>query len=119
METAALIRATGVGLVLQLAMVITGHVVVGLRDPGFAIGGTAFSFVAGLLFARLRHGYWSSAITGGAIAGGLCALIGIFVSVMLGDVPASLLMLGTFGSTIAGAAGGLLGRLLPPARARR
>ena len=112
MDRAALIRATGVGLILQLAMVIAGHFITGIRDPGFAIGGTLFSFVAGLMFARLNRAPWGIAIAGGAIAGGLCGLLGIFVSVLLSDVPPSLMIFGTLGSTIAGAVGGLLGRLM-------
>jgi hypothetical protein len=112
MDRTALIRATGVGLILQLAMVIAGHFVSVIRDPGFAIGGMGFSFVAGLIFARLRRAQWGVAIGGGAIAGGLCGLLGIAMSVVLGDVPAMLMLFGTLGSTVAGAAGGLLGRLM-------
>ena len=70
MERAPLIRATGAGLILQLAMVIAGHFLAAIRDPGFAIGGTLFSFVAGQLFALLRQTPWGVAIVGGAIAGG-------------------------------------------------
>ena len=118
MNRDALIRATLIGLVLQLAMVIFGHVVPGFRDPGFALGGTGFSFVAGLLYERQARQDWGPAMLGGAIAGGLCGLLGIAVSVVLGDVPPSLLVFGTLGSVVAGAAGGLLGRLVAgPARA--
>ena len=39
-------------------------------------------------------------------------MLGIFVSVMLGDVPPLLMIFGSLGSTIAGAVGGLFGRLL-------
>jgi hypothetical protein len=112
MDRNALIRAAFIGLVLQLAMVILGHFVTAIRDPGFAIGGTGFSFIAGLIFARTTRMRWGPSSGGGAIAGGLCGLLGILVSVLLGDVPPSLLIFGTFGSTIAGAVGGLLGRLL-------
>jgi hypothetical protein len=48
------------------------------------------SGVAGLLYARdAALGYGRGAL-GGAIAGGLCALIGIGVSVLLGDTPFSI-----------------------------
>ena len=46
----------------------------------------------------------------GAVAGGVCALIGIGVSRALGDVPTSLLLLGTISSMVTGATGGLIGR---------
>jgi len=52
-----------------------------------------------------------SAILGGVLAGGLCALIGIAVSYLLKDVPASLLALGTLSSAVTGAVGGWLGTL--------
>ena len=83
MDTTTLIRAIGIGTVLQIAMVFAGHFFPVLRDPGFAIGGM-----------------------------GLSALIGITVSVLFGDVPASLLALGTTASSATGAGGAVLARLL-------
>jgi hypothetical protein len=53
----------------------------------------------------------SAAVVGGLVAGAVCALIGIFVSYVLGDVPASLLALGTVSSAVTGAFGGWVGRL--------
>jgi hypothetical protein len=111
MNSKALIVATLVGLVLQLAMVIGGHVSPGIKDL-FAVGGMGFSLIAGLVFAYIARGGWSPDIIGGAIAGGLCAIIGIAVSVMLGDVPASLLLLGTISSIVTGLIGGGAGKLL-------
>jgi len=112
MERNALIVATGIGLVLQLAMVVGGHyslTVTGL----FAVGGMGFSLVAGLLYVWFAvAGTWSSDLLGGAIAGGLCALLGIAVSAVLGDVPASLLLLGTISSVVTGAIGGAIGKLI-------
>jgi hypothetical protein len=98
-----LVRATAIGTALQVAMVVAGHFVPGLRDPGFAIGGMGLSAVAGWLSvgsARL-----AASLGGGAVAGGVCAALGIAVSVLLGDVPASLLLLGTGASTVTGAIG--------------
>jgi hypothetical protein len=48
---------------------------------------------------------------GGAVAGGVCALIGIAVSVLLGDTPVFVLGLGTAISVLTGAVGGLWGQL--------
>ena len=44
----------------------------------------------------------------GAIAGGVCALIGIAVSVALGDTAAPILAIGTIGSAVAGAIAGAI-----------
>lgn len=112
MDRNALIRATGIGTALQVLMVVAGHFVPALQDPGFAIGGMGLSAVAGWLYARAAAGGWGQALGGGAVAGGVSALLGIAVSVLLGDVPASLLGLGTVGSAATGAGGAVLARLM-------
>ena len=113
MDTTTLIRAIGIGTVLQIAMVFAGHFFPVLRDPGFAIGGMGLSAIAGWIFARATpRSTWGPALGGGAIAGGVSALIGITVSVLFGDVPASLLALGTTASAATGAGGAVLARLL-------
>lgn len=106
-----LFAATAFGTVLQLVMVLWGH-----YDPTiaalFAVGGMGFSLLAGLIYGLLaRRGPKSGAI-GGAIAGGACGLIGIAVSLTLGDVEPVLLALGTASSAVTGAVGGALGALL-------
>jgi hypothetical protein len=108
--TRSLLRATLIGAVMQLAMVVFGH-----YDPRvaawFAALGMFLSLVAGLVFGR-----WSlplgpaGAAVGGMVAGGVCALIGIVESFALGDVPAWVIAFGTVTSSVAGAAGGWLGR---------
>jgi hypothetical protein len=108
-----LIVATAIGVGLQVLMVIVGHVLPAFRQVGFAVGGMGFSLVAGLVYARLARGGWSSSLGGGAIAGGVCAFIGIAVSALLKDVPPSLLILGTVSSVVAGAIGGAVGKLIP------
>jgi hypothetical protein len=111
----ALVRATAVGTVLQLAMVLSGHRIPAIANL-FGILGVAISFVAGLLFAR-----WAGPLTrgramgGGALAGGACALLGIVVSYALGDVTALILVVGTASSAVTGLLGGLAGRRAEPA----
>jgi hypothetical protein len=100
-----LARATAIGTALQVAMVVAGHFVPALRDPGFAIGGMGLSALAGWLSARPAPAGPGRALGGEAIAGGVCALLGIGVSVALGDVPPSLLLLGTTASTVTGVIG--------------
>jgi hypothetical protein len=112
MDRRSLIIAIVAGLVLQLAMILAGHFVPFVREKVFAAGGMAISLAAGLLYARMAHGGWSPILIGGAVAGGVCALLGIIPSVALGDTAASILLIGTLGSTVAGAVGGAIGKLI-------
>lgn len=113
MNQRALIIATAVGLVLQLAMVLAGHAIPAVKG-GFAFGGMGISLIAGAVYARVAGSDWGGSIGFGAIAGAVCALVGIAVSVMLKDVPSSLLALGTVCSAITGAIGGAVGRAVCP-----
>jgi hypothetical protein len=111
MDRNALVTATAIGLVPQLAMVVGGHYSPAIKAL-FAVGGMGFSLIAGLIFAYLVKGGWSPDLTGGALAGGICALVGIAVCVLLGDAPVSLLLLGTISSVVTGAIGGAIGKLI-------
>lgn len=112
MNKDSLLIATAIGLVLQLAMVVIGHYVPAIREKGFAIGGMFFSLVAGLIYARMAHAGWSDALIGGAVAGGVCAILGIAVSVALSDVPPMILAMGTAASAVTGLIGGAVGKLI-------
>ncbi len=109
-----LLRATLIGAVLQLTLAIGGHIDARIANL-FAVGGMFLSLVAGLIFGR-----WSPpisqtvAIVGGAIAGAVCALVGILESYRLKDVPAWVIAFGPFSSAVTGAIGGFLGRLARP-----
>lgn len=111
MNRKALINATVIGTVLQLIMVLSGHWVPAVAAQ-FAIIGTGISLVAGLLYARAAKGSWSDSTLGGVIAGAVCALLGIVVSVVLGDVPPIILIIGTLSSAVGGVIGGAIGKLL-------
>lgn len=107
-------RALSVSLLastaLQVAMVLAGHwspAVAGL----FAIGGMGFSLVGGVIYVLLAKPGWKEAIGLGALVGGLSGLIGIAVSFALGDVPASLLLLGTVSSAATGLVGAAVTRI--------
>ena len=105
----ALVNATIVGTVLQLAMVVSGHYVRGIANL-FAVLGVTISLVAGLLFALwARQPTLGGAALGGLLAGGLCALIGILVSYFFGDVTAAIILFGTLSSAVTGAIGGAIG----------
>ena len=112
MNTRGLVLATLLGTILQVAMVVAGHSNSSIAAL-FAVGGMGFSLLAGAAYPFFARGVsMGAAAAGGAIAGALCALIGIGISYALGDVPASLLALGTLSSAVTGAIGGALGRLV-------
>lgn len=111
MNRKALTNATVIGTVLQLIMVGVGHFVPAVATL-FAPIGILLSLIAGLLYARAAKGSWSDSTLGGVIAGAVCALIGIAVSVLLGDVPPVILVIGTLSSAVGGVAGGAVGKLL-------
>jgi hypothetical protein len=109
MSTRSLLTASLVGTLPQVAIVVAGHSNPAIKGL-FAVGGMGLSLVAGVLYARLaRATAKGSASLGGLAAGAICAFLGILVSYLLGDVPASLLALGTLSSAVTGALGGLLG----------
>jgi hypothetical protein len=101
-------NATIIGTLLQLAMVVSGHWVEFIKMNVFAIGGMLISALAGVIYARSARVDRKKSTIQGAMAGGLCALIGIVVSFFLGDVPANILALGTISSAVTGAIGGAI-----------
>ncbi|HKP16415.1 MAG TPA: DUF6265 family protein [Gemmatimonadaceae bacterium] len=111
MSFRALTIASLVGTLLQVVMVVAGHSSPAIKGL-FAVGGMGLSLIAGVIYARLAgRTTKGSAALGGLAAGAICAFLGILVSHLLGDVPASLLALGTISSAVTGAIGGLLGAL--------
>jgi len=110
-ERKSLLAATIAGTILQVAMVVIGHFVPWVAIHVFMFGGMMISATVGYLYARdVGRGYGSGAV-GGAIAGGMCALTGIAISVTLGDMAPGALALGTAISTLTGAIGGLFGQM--------
>ena len=108
----ALFSALILGTLLQLVMVLAGHYSAFVRNDLFALGGTAISLVAGLTYGWRAGGEWGERLTGGAIAGGACAFLGIAVSVVLKDTAPMILVIGTVSSAVTGAMGGAASRLL-------
>ena len=112
----ALVMATVIGTVLQVAMTTLGHSNPAIKGI-FAIGGMGISLIAGILYVVISTEVITrDNVVGGAIAGAVCGCIGIFVSWQLQDVPASLLLVGTASSALTGAIGGWLGRLFSSGR---
>lgn len=112
MNIRLILTTLAVATLVQLAMVMAGHYVPVIKNNVFALGGMAISLAAGLAYARLAAQGWVPSLTGGALVGGACALIGISVSLALKDVPPMVLALGTLSSAVTGAIGGAIGRLL-------
>jgi hypothetical protein len=119
MSRSALINATIVGTLLQLAMVVSGHFNTGIASL-FGVLGTTISLVAGVLFALwAKQPTLGSSAIGALLAGGICALLGILVSYFLGDVTATIIVFGTLGSAVAGAIGGAVAHMVTSRRPAR
>jgi hypothetical protein len=112
MDRNAFIVSGCIGLILQLAMIVAGHYVPVIKDKGFMIGGLVLSLIAGLVYAKLAHAGWPSSLIGAALSGGLCAIIAIAASVMMGDTPPVILLMGTLSSAVTGLIGGAIGKLI-------
>lgn len=112
-----MIRWILIGTALQTAMVVLGHWVPQVALL-FAPLGMAISLVVGLLWARQEARGSADAARGGAFVGGSCALVGITISFLLGDVGPIILLAGTASSAVTGMLGGLAGgKLRKPAAA--
>ena len=112
MNRETLILATTIGLILQLIMVVMGYYLPVVREKGFAVGGMLISLIAGVIYVRLAGGDWMTACMGGAIAGGVCAALGIAVSVPLNATPPMILVVGTVASTVTGVIGAAVAKLI-------
>lgn len=111
--------ATSIGLIGQVAMFVAGHFVPLIRNSVFAVGGMTLSLIAGGLYAWFARGTLNGDLVGGAGAGGICALLGIAISVALSDVPPEILIFGTVSSTVTGLAGAAIGRWFSHRQSRR
>jgi hypothetical protein len=106
-----LVRATLIGTVLQLAVVVTGHYDQRVAQV-FGLIGPLLSLLAGFLAGRWSAGLGKGgAAVSGLVAGAACALLGILESYSLGDVPTWVIAVGTLGDGVTGAIGGFLGRI--------
>lgn len=103
-----MVKWTVFGTVIQTAMVLIGHWVTPVANL-FGPLGVTISLIVGLLWSREYASRFTRGAGGGAVVGGLCALIGIGISWGLGDVEAVILALGTASSAVTGALGGLAG----------
>ncbi|MEP6571886.1 MAG: hypothetical protein ABJD11_04295 [Gemmatimonadota bacterium] len=99
------------GTVLQVIMVLAGHVnrtVLGLS----AFLGMGIPFILGAWYGWTHAGTIKGISGAGFVIGIVGAVIGIFVAVMLKDVPWTLLILGSLSSGVTGLLGAAITRAL-------
>jgi hypothetical protein len=107
----SILRATIVGLVLQLALFSIGHFSPWVRVNAFEFGTMMIAATAAYLYAMgFRNGFFTSA-TGGAIIGGLCGVAGLLYCTAIGDTPPFGVPLGTAIDVFTGAVGGIFGQI--------
>jgi len=110
-DSRLLLRAAVVGLVLQLVLAVCGHFFPWVAVHLFTFGRMMCSATAGYLYGlTFGRGYAAGAL-GGAIAGGLCAVPALAVSVLLGDSAASVVAVGSGISMLTGGVGGAFGQM--------
>jgi hypothetical protein len=110
-DNRALNRAILVGVLLQILFVLIAHFSPWLETHALLFAGMMTSATMGYLYAgEVAKGYARAAF-GGAIAGGLCALIGIALSVLLGDMTGRMLLVRDLISVLTGAVGGIYGQM--------
>ena len=104
-------RALVIGLFLQLTLAIGGHFLTWLTVPMFLFARMMISAATGYLYGMYFGRGYSPCALGGSIAGGICVLPALGLSVLLGDADLSMLALGTGVSILTGGVGGLFGQM--------
>ncbi len=105
-----LVRATLVGIVLQIALALVHHYA-GWAWLHVLFGRMMISATVGYLYAMHTGKGWFAGATGGAIAGGLCGFLGFGLGVWLGETPREFLPMGTAICVLTGAVGGPFGQM--------
>jgi len=106
-----LVRAAVVGIVLEIALVGSGHFVPFIARNLFLFGGMIIVATAAYLYGMdSGRGYFPGA-TGGAIVAGISGFLGSGLAVLLGDGPQSIIPFYTAICVFTGAIGGLFGQM--------
>ena len=103
------------GVVLEVAMVVTGHYVQAVLLLSGSLG-VGIPFLLGLLYGAGRKLTVKEASTDGFLIGAVGAFVGVLVSILLGDQAWSLLTFAPVASGVTGLLGAVIGRLVPGAR---
>ena len=104
-------RAAIIGAVLQIALSVTGTFFPWVVIHLFMFGRMMISATAGYLYGMEFGRSYATGALGGAIAGGLCVVPAIALSVLLGDTGAAMVAVGTGISILTGAVGGAFGQI--------
>jgi hypothetical protein len=110
-NTASLERTALVGTVTQLLMFVVGHFIPWVAANVFGFGSMMIAATAGYLYAREVEAGYARGALGGAVVGGLCALLGLFFAFSLHDVDRLSVLVGTLSAILTGAVGGVFGEL--------
>ena len=110
-DSRALQRATFVGVLLQAVTVLVAHFSVWVAIHASLFAAMMISAVSGYLYAQeVARGYGRGAC-GGAISGGVCGIVGIVMSLILGDASPVSLIVRALVSILTGAVGGIYGQM--------
>jgi hypothetical protein len=104
-------RTLIVGIVLQLALAVAAHYVTDIAKYYFLFGGMMIAATAGYFYGMASASGYFAGATGGAIVGGLCALIGAGAAVLMHDAARTAIPLFTAICVLTGAVGGLFGQM--------
>ena len=96
-----------VGIVLQCAMVITGHYVEAVLNLSGPLG-VGIPLILGAFYGAARPEGMREAVGGGFGVGFVGALVGILLAILIGDQPWILLTFGPISSGIIGIIGAAL-----------
>jgi hypothetical protein len=110
-ERKTLERATIVGIVMQVAMVVVGYFLPWVRLHVFMFGGMMIAAISGYLYGMDSGKGWGASSLGGAISGGTCGIIGIAVAIVLSEAQMIVLVVGTLICILTGTVGGLFGQM--------
>ncbi len=94
----------GLGVVLQIGMVVAGHFHAGILGLS-GILGVGIPLVLGCLYGLRTARSTRDSLLGGFLIGLVGAVVGILVAILLGDQPWLLLTFGPLSSAIAAALG--------------
>jgi len=110
-DARTLLRCAFAGAVLQLVLAVAAHFVPWVAAHALLFGRMMCSATAGYLYGMaLGRGYAAGAL-GGAIAGGLCIVPALALSVLAGDSPAAMVSVGTGIGILTGGIGGAFGQI--------
>jgi hypothetical protein len=111
LDSRLVLRTALAGTVLQLLLAGAGHLFPWVGIHLFLFGRAMISATAGYLYGLLHGRSYGAGALGGAIAGGLCVVPALVLSVLLGDSAGVAVSTGTGISILTGAVGGAFGQM--------